>query len=72
MAPPRKYRQNAQGRAFEAMMKDAGMTQEEASDALGIDVRTVRRYIVGEDCPEPTLRLLRAIVRFNIDPEDLL
>lgn len=74
MAPPRVYKKpGPEADAFRALMVQGNFTQKELADALGIMDTTVRRYLAGTTAiPEPTIRLLRAIVRFGIDPDELL
>jgi hypothetical protein len=74
MAPPRKLKQTESAVLFATLADRAGIeTEEHASEYLGIAKRTARHYRAGtRECPEPVIRLLRAIIKFDIEPDDLL
>jgi DNA-binding transcriptional regulator YiaG len=49
---------------FRALRKSLGLTQPQAARALGVGVRSVKTYELGEgDPPQPVARLLRAFAR---------
>lgn len=57
---------------FKAAIKALGLSQERAGDWLGIGRRTSQGYALGEHpVPEPTAKLLRLIVKMNLNPEDV-
>lgn len=73
MAPPRKYAPSTEGVIFRSLMQEAGFTQDEAAEALGINGSTIRRYLNGTlIIPEPTIRLLKVFAWLDIDHDDLL
>lgn len=49
---------------------DAGLTQSQVAESVGISVRWMQRIEYGERLPG-TLTMLRLILFFNIDPEEL-
>ncbi len=49
---------------FRSLRKSLGLTQPQAARALGVGLRSVKTYELGEgDPPEPVARLLRAFAR---------
>ena len=56
---------------FRNALDDLGLTQGEAAEWLGINIRTVHGYANGAPIPEPLAKLLRLCVRLKLRPEDV-
>jgi hypothetical protein len=57
---------------FLTIMRRVGFrNQEHCAKALGVSLRTVNGYANGQTIPEPVLRLMRVMERYNINPEDV-
>jgi hypothetical protein len=73
MAPPRQYRLTPEAKAFSDLCEKADLkTEAEIADMLGVSIRTARGYRGGDPIPEPVMRLMRAIVRYEIELDMLL
>jgi DNA-binding XRE family transcriptional regulator len=48
-----------------------GLTQGQAADFLGVSLRTSNAYANGEPIPEAVAKLLRLMVRLNLEPADV-
>ena len=57
---------------YRAAIAKLGLSQERAGDWLGIGRRTSQGYALGEyPVPEPVAKLLRLMVRLELEPEDV-
>lgn len=57
---------------FRAAISRLGLSQERAGVWLGISPRTSQGYALGESpVPEPVAKLLRLVIRLNLNPEDV-
>lgn len=61
------------GADFRATIALLGLSQLGAARLLGVDGRTVRRWISGErDVPEPAARFLRYMIRAGVTPDEVM
>jgi hypothetical protein len=57
---------------YKAALKALGLSQERAGDWLSIGRRTSQGYALGEyPVPEPIAKLLRLMVRLELNPKDV-
>ena len=57
---------------YKAAIQKLGFTQYQAGDWLGIGHRTSQGYALGEyPVPEPTAKLLRLVLKLELNPEDV-
>jgi len=61
------------GTEFRTAIAVLGLSQLGAARLLGVDGRTVRRWISGErDVPEPAARFLTFLIRSGITPDEVM
>jgi DNA-binding transcriptional regulator YiaG len=57
---------------FRAVLKRLGLSQGKAAEFLGVSLRTAHGYANGEHpIPEAIAKLLRLIVRHNLEPGEI-
>ena len=57
---------------YATAIKSLGLSQRSAAKVLGVDERTSRKWIAGDNkIPEPVAKLLRLAIRLKLDPEEL-
>lgn len=58
---------------YEDAIAALGLTQTSSAKLLGVDARTVRRWVAGDrDIPAPAVRFLRFLVAAKIPPARVL
>ncbi len=57
---------------YAAAIEKLGLSQRRAGQFLGIDERQSRRWIAGDArIPESVAKLLRLMIKLNLDPKDV-
>ena len=56
---------------YKAALKRLGLTHQAAAEFLGISLRTCSGYANGSPIPEASAKLLRLMVRLELDPNEV-
>lgn len=56
---------------YRTALEKMGLSQEAAAEFLGIGLRTSHGYANGAPIPEPIAKLLRLMVRLELNPKDV-
>lgn len=58
---------------FRAILSACGLTQKAAGEMLGVDIRTVRRWVLGQSIiPPPVAKLMVLVNVGKLHPNDVL
>ncbi len=56
---------------YRTVLERLGLTQDAAATFLGVSVRTSHGYANGSPIPEGTAKLLRLMVRLELEPNEV-